>query len=284
MKIHTRKTPKDASRLLAQKLKETAVTSAKIAAFKAAIKDKTYHHAALDFAESNKVFVPLPKSCPCFDADLDFSSKVTTTRLRLSPVKIALTAIEAAKPCASTAVNRPMINGVRLDKKAQAAIATNGHILVHLACVTTLDATVKLSSIPKASYTQSDFIDGDFPNWRVVVPGGYNTRPYLTYSLEQLRKYGVIGAHYNKAFANATRSTTACVLALPFKEVAYFNPIYIKILAEVLLSRGHTQVCLRGGAELALLAQTLPDKDFVVLMPLRRYDETKQLIIPVPQI
>jgi hypothetical protein len=181
-------------------------------------------------AEEGRPLASLQNWKSVIPKDVTLPERVNLDRLKLRPVKPA-GAQQAAKSHASDDPNRFVLNGVFHDADAQMVVATDGRRLV--AIPKKIDGNSRIARLDTKGPLGDKDIDGNFPNWRQVIPTFNRSLTLHSIDIDKARRAGTVLAGINKTVGKLAASPAKVMIG-----GALLDPSYVKDAVEALVASG----------------------------------------------
>ena len=247
---------------LRNKIKEAKGKDRQIVVMQA-MADESFFSSAIEAAEFGKPFPSigdtrvddrLPDSIP---------ETIDTSKIKLSPIK-AKPPETAASPMISYDDNRWVLGGVYLDSTNNMVVATDGRALVAIPQkVTGGDKIVAERNIKKQGIKKGDLIEGNYPNWKQVVPTYGKDIQKVDIDIDDALKASTILDSINNTFNNKVGSSL-----IVFND-AKFDPKYILSSITALVESGAKSITAQIKSEADTLLLTGSNGAIAVVMPKR---------------
>ena len=206
--------------------------------------DGTLHTSLIALAEAG---LRIPKILSEFlEGDTDSPRTFTGDNIALKPVTVKKPE-DAVVSHVSTAPDRYVLNGVYFDTDAQAVVATDGRRLAVIPAKVTGKSRVIASNDvkkPKSreiAYKKGSVIEGNYPNWKQVVP---DTKGYTKtqIDIESVRRKAAVGASIvNMVDVKGAPVTPASLQA---SNGSVLNPSFVQDAVETLIASGAKTITL----------------------------------------
>lgn len=229
-----------------------------------AINDRSFFPAAIDAAETGK---PLPSIEKAFvPDDVELPDRIDTTRIRLPEIKVK-SPEEAASPMISYDDNRWVLGGVYFDSTNNMVVATDGRALVAIPKKITKDKIIAARNIKETTYQEAikkgQQIDGNYPNWKAVVPTYGKDIPKVDIDIDDALKASTILDSINNTFNNKVGSS------LIVFNGAKLDPKYVLSSITALVESGAKSITAQTLSEADPVLLTGDNGAIAVIMPKR---------------
>jgi hypothetical protein len=165
---------------------------------------------------------------------------VNTDKISLKPIK-PKTPEDAAAPFASTDTSRYVLNTVFFDAENKGVVSTDGRRLIFIPSkVSGKSKMVAARNFQKTEggyyggkkatgekYQKGKPVDGNFPNWKQVVPEERKTDKVYNIDIDGARRSGAVLAGINSSLSRGAISGSEAAPALVTVGEARFNPQFI---------------------------------------------------------
>jgi hypothetical protein len=207
---------------------------------------------------------------------------VNTDKISLKPIK-PKTPEDAAAPFASTDTSRYVLNTVFFDAENKGVVSTDGRRLIFIPSkVSGKSKMVAARNFQKTEggyyggkkatgekYQKGKPVDGNFPNWKQVVPEERKTDKVYNIDIDGARRSGAVLAGINSSLSRGAISGSEAAPALVTVGEARFNPQFIYDATTALAESGAKQVTARIRDEQSPLLLKGDNGAFAVIMPMR---------------
>ena len=181
-------------------------------------------------AEEGRPLASLQNWKSVIPEDVTLPERVNLDRLKLRPIKPA-EAQQAAKSHVSDDPNRFVLNGVFHDSDAQMVVATDGRRLV--AIPKKIDGNSRIARLDTKGPLGDKDIDGNFPNWKQVIPTFSRSFALHSIDIEKARRAGTVLSGVNKTIGKLAASPAKVMIG-----GALLDPTYVKDSVEALVASG----------------------------------------------
>lgn len=191
-----------------------------------AVADNSIVPALIDAAESGKPLPSMERFKDAFPVEgVALPSRVDLSKVAIKPIKPAAPDV-AAKSHASTDATRFVLEGVYYDADAQAIVATDGKRMFVMP--QKVDGESRI--IATADGHQ---IQGNFPNWRQVIPTFNRSFTLHSIDIDKARRAGTVLSGVNKTIGKLAASSAKVMIG-----GALLDPAYVKDSVEALVASG----------------------------------------------
>jgi hypothetical protein len=212
--------------------------------------------AAIDAAESGKPLPSMEKFKSAFPfEEAKLPGTVNLDRLKLKPVKAA-SADTAAASHTSNDPTRFVLAGIYYDSENQSLVATDGRRLIAIP-----QKVEGKSRIISASDGKE--IQGQFPNWRQVVPKVDKDTILFNVDIDKARRAGTVLSGINKTLKS---------LVIPAKVkvgMATLDPVYVKDSVETLVASGAKKIYAASKDDASPVMLRGDNGAMAIIMPMR---------------
>jgi hypothetical protein len=212
--------------------------------------------AAIDAAESGKPLPSMEKFKSAFPfEEAKLPGTVNLDRLKLKPVKAA-SADTAAASHTSNDPTRFVLAGIYYDSENQSLVATDGRRLIAIP-----QKVEGKSRIISASDGKE--IQGQFPNWRQVVPKVDKDTILFNVDIDKARRAGTVLSGINKTLKS---------LVIPAKVkvgMATLDPVYVKDSVEALVASGAKKIYAASKDDASPVMLRGDNGAMAIIMPMR---------------
>jgi hypothetical protein len=227
----------------------------RLAVFKA-VADGTIVPSVIEAAESGKPLPSLEKFKSAFPfEETTLPDRVDISKVKIKPVK-PLAGDVAAKSHTSTDPTRFVLAGVYYDKDAQSVVATDGRRLI--AIPQKVDGESRI-----VSAIDGNQIQGQFPNWKQVIPTVDNNTILFNVDIDKARRAGTVLSGINKTLRGITKPAKVKV------GMATLDPVYVKDSVEALLASGAKKIYAASKDDQSPVMLRGDNGAMAVIMPLR---------------
>jgi hypothetical protein len=212
--------------------------------------------AAIDAAESGKPLPSMEKFKSAFPfEEAKLPGTVNLDRLKLKPVKAA-SADTAAASHTSNDPTRFVLAGIYYDSENQSLVATDGRRLI--AIPQKVEGKSRI-----VSAIDGKEIQGQFPNWRQVVPKVDKDTILFNVDIDKARRAGTVLSGINKTLKS---------LVVPAKVkvgMATLDPAYVKDSVEALVASGAKKVYAASKDDASPVMLRGDNGAMAIIMPMR---------------
>lgn len=212
--------------------------------------------AAIDAAESGKPLPSMEKFKSAFPfEEAKLPSSVNLDRLKLKPIKPAK-AEAAAASHTSGDPTRFVLAGVYYDAENQSLVATDGRRLI--AIPQKVEGKSRIISA-----IDGKEIQGQFPNWRQVVPKVDKDTILFNVDIDKARRAGTVLSGINKTLKS---------VVIPAKVkvgMATLDPVYVKDSVEALVASGAKKIYAASKDDASPVMLRGDNGAMAIIMPMR---------------
>jgi hypothetical protein len=227
----------------------------RLAVFKA-VADGTIVSSVVEAAESGKPLPSLEKFKSAFPfEETTLPDRVDISKVNIKPVK-PLAGDIAAKSHTSTDPTRFVLAGVYYDKDAQSVVATDGRRLIAIPQKVEGESRI-------VSAIDGNQIQGQFPNWRQVIPTVDNNTILFNVDTDKARRAGTVLSGINKTLKGVVTPAKVRV------GMATLDPVYVKDSVEALLASGAKKIYAASKDDQSPVMLRGDNGAMAVIMPLR---------------
>jgi hypothetical protein len=197
----------------------------KLAVMKA-VADNSFLPAVIDAAESGKPLPSMERFKDSFPYEgVVLPSRVDLSKVAIKPIKPAAPDV-AAKSHASTDATRFVLEGVYYDTEAQAVVATDGKRMFVMP--QKVDGESRIIATVDGRQIQ-----GNFPNWRQVIPTFNRSFTLHSIDIDKARRAGTVLSGVNKTIGKLAASPAKVMVG-----GALLDPTYVRDSVEALVASG----------------------------------------------
>jgi hypothetical protein len=240
----------------AQAFRAAKKTEDKRLAVMKAVADNSIVPAAIDAAESGKPLPSMEKFKSAFPfEEAKLPGTVNLDRLKLKPVKAA-SADTAAASHTSNDPTRFVLAGIYYDSENQSLVATDGRRLI--AIPQKVEGKSRI-----VSAIDGKEIQGQFPNWRQVVPKVDKDTILFNVDIDKARRAGTVLSGINKTLKS---------LVIPAKVkvgMATLDPVYVKDSVEALVASGAKKIYAASKDDASPVMLRGDNGAMAIIMPMR---------------
>ena len=247
---------------LRNKIKEAKGKDRQIVVMQA-MADESFFSSAIEAAEFGKPFPSIGDTRVDYRLPDSIPQTIDTSKIKLQPIK-AKPPETAASPMIGYDDNRWVLGGVYLDSTNNMVVATDGRALVAIPQkVTGRDKIVAERNIKKQGIKKGDLIEGNYPNWKQVVPTYGKDIQKVDIDIDDALKASTILDSINNTFNNKVGSSL-----IVFND-AKFDPKYILSSITALVESGAKSITAQIKSEADPLLLTGSNGAIAVVMPKR---------------
>jgi hypothetical protein len=227
----------------------------RLAVFKA-VADGTIVSSVVEAAESGKPLPSLEKFKSAFPfEETTLPDRVDISKVNIKPVK-PLAGDIAAKSHTSTDPTRFVLAGVYYDKEAQSVVATDGRRLIAIPQKVEGESRI-------VSAIDGNQIQGQFPNWKQVIPTIDSNTILFNVDIDKARRAGTVLSGINKTLKGVVKPAKVKV------GMATLDPVYVKDSVEALLASGAKKIYAASKDDQSPVMLRGDNGAMAVIMPLR---------------
>jgi hypothetical protein len=235
----------------------------RLAVFKA-VADGTIVSSVVEAAESGKPLPSLEKFKSAFPfEETTLPDRVDISKVNIKPVKPMAGDI-AAKSHTSTDPTRFVLAGVYYDNEAQSVVATDGRRLIAIPQKVEGESRI-------VSAIDGNQIQGQFPNWKQVIPTVDNNTILFNVDIDKARRAGTVLSGINKTLKSIVQPAKVKV------GMATLDPSYVKDAVEAIVASGAKKVYAASKDDQTPVMLRGDNGAMVVIMPLR--GKTNDLVV-----
>jgi hypothetical protein len=235
----------------------------RLAVFKA-VADGTIIPAVIEAAESGKPLPSLEKFKGAFPfEEAALPGRVDLSKVAIKPIKPAAPDV-AAKTHTSTDATRFVLEGIYYDAEAQAVVATDGRRMFVMP--QKVDGESRIIAAVDGRQIQ-----GQFPNWKQVIPAVDNNTILFNVDIDKARRAGTVLSGINKTLKSIVQPAKVKV------GMATLDPSYVKDAVEAIVASGAKKVYAASKDDQTPVMLRGDNGAMVVIMPLR--GKTNDLVV-----
>lgn len=240
----------------AQAFRAAKKTEDKRLAVMKAVADNSFLPAVIDAAESGKPLPNIEKFKDAFPYEgVTLPGRVDLSRVAIKPIKPAAPDIAARSHTAKDS-SRFVLEGVYYDAEAQSVVGTDGRRLI--AIPQKVEGKSRIISA-----TDGREIQGQFPNWKYIIPNVDKDTILFNVDIDKARRAGTVLSGINK---------TLKPLVIPAKVkvgMATLDPAYVKDSVEALVASGAKKVYAASKDDASPVMLRGDNGAMAIIMPMR---------------
>jgi hypothetical protein len=240
----------------AQAFRAAKKTEDKRLAVMKAVADNSFLPAVIDAAESGKPLPNIEKFKDAFPYEgVTLPGRVDLSRVAIKPIKPAAPDIAARSHTAKDS-SRFVLEGVYYDAEAQSVVGTDGRRLI--AIPQKVEGKSRIISA-----TDGREIQGQFPNWKYIIPKVDKDTILFNVDIDKARRAGTVLSGINKTLKS---------LAIPAKVkvgMATLDPAYVKDSVEALVASGAKKVYAASKDDASPVMLRGDNGAMAIIMPMR---------------
>ena len=221
-----------------------------------AVADNSIVSAVIDAAESGKPLPSIERFKDAFPYEgAKLPGRVDLSRVAIKPIKPAAPDVAARSHTAKDS-SRFVLEGVYYDAEAQSVVGTDGRRLI--AIPQKVEGKSRI-----VSATDGREIQGQFPNWKQIIPKVDKDTILFNVDIDKARRAGTVLSGINK---------TLNWLVIPAKVkvgMATLNPIYVKDSVEALVASGAKRVYAASKDDASPVMLRGDNGAMAIIMPMR---------------
>ena len=240
----------------AQAFRAAKKTEDKRLAVMKAVADNSFLPAVIDAAESGKPLPNIEKFKDAFPYEgVTLPGRVDLSRVAIKPIKPAAPDIAARSHTAKDS-SRFVLEGVYYDAEAQSVVGTDGRRLI--AIPQKVEGKSRIISA-----TDGREIQGQFPNWKYIIPKVDKDTILFNVDIDKARRAGTVLSGINKTLKS---------LVIPAKVkvgMATLDPAYVKDSVEALVASGAKKVYAASKDDASPVMLRGDNGAMAIIMPMR---------------
>jgi len=227
----------------------------RLAVFKA-VADGSIVASVIEAAESGKPLPSLEKFKDAFPYEGPaLPSRVDLSKVAIKPIKPAAPDVAARSHTAKDS-SRFVLEGVYYDAEAQAVVATDGRRMFVMPQKVEGESRI----IAVADGRQ---IQGQFPNWKYVVPATDKDTVLFTVDVEKARRAGTVLSGINKSLKSIAQPAKIQI------GMATLDPSYVKDAVEAIVASGAKKIYAASKDDQSPVMLRGDNGAMAVIMPMR---------------
>jgi hypothetical protein len=240
----------------AQAFRAAKKTEDKRLAVMKAVADNSFLPAVIDAAESGKPLPSIERFKDAFPYEgVTLPGRVDLSRVAIKPIKPAAPDIAARSHTAKDS-SRFVLEGVYYDAEAQSVVGTDGRRLI--AIPQKVEGKSRIISA-----TDGREIQGQFPNWKQIIPKVDKDTILFNVDIDKARRAGTVLSGINKTLKS---------LVVPAKVkvgMAALDPAYVKDSVEALVASGAKKVYAASKDDASPVMLRGDNGAMAIIMPMR---------------
>jgi hypothetical protein len=227
----------------------------KLAVMKA-VADNSFLPAVIDAAETGKPLPSMERFKDSFPYEgVALPGRVDLSKVAIKPIKPAAPDV-AARSHAAKDSSRFVLEGVYYDAESQSVVGTDGRRLI--AIPQKVEGKSRIISA-----TDGREIQGQFPNWKQIIPKVDKDTILFNVDIDKARRAGTVLSGINKTLKS---------LVIPAKVkvgMATLDPIYVKDSVEALVASGAKKVYAASKDDASPVMLRGDNGAMAIIMPMR---------------
>jgi hypothetical protein len=240
----------------AQAFRAAKKTEDKRLAVMKAVADNSFLPAVIDAAESGKPLPSIERFKDAFPYEgVTLPGRVDLSRVAIKPIKPAAPDIAASSHTAKDS-SRFVLEGVYYDAEAQSVVGTDGRRLI--AIPQKVEGKSRIISA-----TDGREIQGQFPNWKQIIPKVDKDTILFNVDIDKARRAGTVLSGINKTLKS---------LVIPAKVkvgMATLDPVYVKDSVEALVASGAKKIYAASKDDASPVMLRGDNGAMAIIMPMR---------------
>ena len=240
----------------AQAFRAAKKTEDKRLAVMKAVADNSFLPAVIDAAESGKPLPSIERFKDAFPYEgVTLPGRVDLSRVAIKPIKPAAPDVAARSHTAKDS-SRFVLEGVYYDAEAQSVVGTDGRRLI--AIPQKVEGKSRIISA-----TDGREIQGQFPNWKQIIPKVDKDTILFNVDIDKARRAGTVLSGINKTLKS---------LVIPAKVkvgMATLDPAYVKDSVEALVASGAKKVYAASKDDASPVMLRGDNGAMAIIMPMR---------------